>query len=271
MSAARIHPSAVVEDGARIGEGVAIGPFCHVGPDVELGEGCELVSHVALAGRTSVGVRTRIFPFASIGHQPQDLKFSGEPSTLAIGADCIIREGVTMNPGTAGGGLETVVGDRCTFLANSHVGHDCRVGNGVIFSNNVMLAGHCSVGDYAILGGGAAVIQFARVGAHAFVGGLSGLENDCIPYGMALGNRAYLSGLNIIGLQRRGFAREDIHALRRAYRALFAPEGTLMERVEDVGAEFDAHPAVQEILEFIRAGGKRSICTPRGTPPAGPA
>ena len=266
MSAPAIHPSAVVESGAEIGDGVRIGPFCHVGPDVVLGEGCELVSHVVVAGRTRVGARTRIFPFASIGHPPQDLKYRGEPSTLTIGEECLIREGVTMNPGTAGGGLETTVGDNCTFLANSHVGHDCRVGNGVVFSNNVMLAGHCRVGDYAILGGGAAVIQFARVGAHAFVGGLSGLEKDCIPYGMALGNRAYLSGLNIIGLQRRGFAREDIHALRRAYRLLFAPEGTLMERVEDVAATFESHTAVSEILAFIRAGGKRSICTPRELP-----
>ncbi|WP_091969843.1 acyl-ACP--UDP-N-acetylglucosamine O-acyltransferase [Methylobacterium gossipiicola] len=263
-----IHPSAIVEDGATLGADVRIGPFCHVGPEVSLGDGCELVSHVVVAGRTAIGPRTRLYPFASIGHPPQDLKFKGEPSTLAIGADCLIREGVTMNPGTAGGGLETTVGDNCTFLANSHVGHDCRVGNGVIFSNNVMLAGHCSVGDFAILGGGAAVIQFARVGAHAFVGGLSGLENDCIPYGMALGNRAYLSGLNIIGLQRRGFAREDIHALRRAYRLLFAPEGTLMERVEDVAAEFDSHRGVAEIVAFIRAGGKRSICTPRESPSA---
>ncbi|WP_310350459.1 acyl-ACP--UDP-N-acetylglucosamine O-acyltransferase [Methylobacterium sp. BE186] len=266
MSGPMIHPSAIVEDGARIGEGVRIGPFCHVGPQVVLGEGCELVSHVVVAGDTAIGARTRIYPFASIGHPPQDLKYRGEPSTLRIGAECLIREGVTMNPGTAGGGLETVIGDQCTFLAHSHVGHDCRVGNGVVFSNNVMLAGHCTVGDFAILGGGAAVIQFARVGAHAFVGGLSGLENDCIPYGMVLGNRAYLSGLNIIGLQRRGFAREDIHALRRAYRALFAPEGTLMERVEDVAAEFEKHAAVNEILAFIREGGRRSICTPRETP-----
>ncbi|TXM79365.1 acyl-ACP--UDP-N-acetylglucosamine O-acyltransferase [Methylobacterium sp. WL69] len=264
--AAGIHPSAVVEDGATLGADVRIGPFCHVGPDVTLGDGCELVSHVVVAGHTTIGPRTRLYPFASIGHPPQDLKFRGETSTLTIGADCLIREGVTMNPGTAGGGLETTVGDTCTFLANSHVGHDCRVGNGVVFSNNVMLAGHCNVGDFAILGGGAAVIQFARVGAHAFVGGMSALENDCIPFGMALGNRAYLSGLNIIGLQRRGFAREDIHALRRAYRLLFAPEGTLMERVEDVAAEFDAHRGVAEIVAFIRAGGKRSICTPRETP-----
>lgn len=260
-----IHPSAIVESGARLGNGVKIGPFCMVGPDVVLGDGVELVSHVVVAGHTTIGDRTRIFPFASIGHQPQDLKFKGELTTLSIGSDCLIREGVTMNPGTEGGGSKTVVGDRCAFLANSHVGHDCIVGNNVIFSNNVMLAGHCNVGDFVIIGGGAAVIQFARVGAHAFVGGMSGLENDLIPYGMALGNRAYLSGLNIVGLQRRGFSRSDIHDLRRAYRALFAAEGTLMERVEDVAAEFKDHAIVIEILEFIRAGGKRSICTPRGT------
>jgi UDP-N-acetylglucosamine acyltransferase len=259
------HPTAVIEAGAKLGAGVKIGPYCVVGAEVALGDGVELVSHVAVAGRTSIGARTRIFPFASIGHQPQDLKYAGEPSTLAIGADCIIREGVTINPGTEGGGMATTVGDRCAFLANSHVGHDCHVGNNVVFSNNVMLAGHCAVGDFAILGGGAAVIQFARIGAHAFLGGMSGLENDLIPYGMALGNRAHLSGLNIVGLQRRGFSRSDIHDLRRAYRLLFADEGTLIERMDDVAEEFASHPIVQEILEFIRAGGKRSLCTPRDT------
>ncbi|HUS96000.1 MAG TPA: acyl-ACP--UDP-N-acetylglucosamine O-acyltransferase [Hyphomicrobiaceae bacterium] len=263
MADARIHPTAIIEDRAQIGDGVEIGPYCMVGPEVELGPSCQLLSHAAVAGRTSIGARTRIFPFASIGHQPQDLKYHGEASTLTIGADCIIREGVTMNPGTEGGGLITSIGDKCAFLANSHVGHDCRVGNGVIFSNNVMLAGHCDVGDYAIIGGGAAVIQFARVGAHAFIGGMSGLENDLIPYGMALGNRAYLSGLNIIGLQRRGFSREDIHDLRRAYRFLFANEGTLKERVDDVALDFAGHTIVEEILAFIRLGGKRSLCTPR--------
>jgi UDP-N-acetylglucosamine acyltransferase len=258
-----IHPTAVVEDGAKIGAGVRIGPFCTVGPEVELGEGCQLVSHVAMAGRTTVGPRTRIFPFASIGHIPQDLKYHGEPSTLSIGADCTIREGVTMNPGTEGGGLRTVVGDRCAFLANSHVGHDAKVGNDCILSNNVMLAGHVTVGNFVIFGGGSAVIQFARVGSHAFVGGLSGLENDLIPYGLAMGNRAHLAGLNIVGLRRRGFTREQIHEIRRAYRLLFADEGTLSERVEDVAAEFDSHPFVHEILDFIRAGKDRAICTPR--------
>ena len=259
---ASVHPSAIVEDGARLGAGVRIGPFCCVGGNVSLGDGVELMSHVVVAGRTTIGPRTRIFPCASVGLQPQDLKYKGEPSTLTVGADCIIREGVTMNPGTEGGGMVTVVGDGCAFLAYSHVGHDCRVGNNVIFSNNVMLAGHCVVGDYAIIGGGAAVIQYARVGAHSFLGGMSGLENDLIPYGMALGNRAHLSGLNIVGLTRRGFARDDIHKLRRAYRLLFADEGNLKERVDDVAQEFSTHPIVQEIVAFIRAGGKRSLCTP---------
>lgn len=260
-----IHPSAIVEPGAQLGAGVRIGPYSLVGPEVVLGDGCELISHAVVTGRTSIGAGTRIFPFASIGHQPQDLKFKGEISTLSIGAACLIREGVTMNPGTEGGGSVTTVGDRCAFLANSHVGHDCRIGNDVIFSNNVMLAGHCTVGDHVILGGGAAVIQFARIGSHAFVGGMSGLEHDLIPYGMAIGNRAHLSGLNIIGLQRRGFSRDAIHDLRRAYRALFAAEGTLQERVEDVSREFSGHPVVLEIVAFMRGGGKRSLCTPRDT------
>ena len=263
MSKCEVHPTAIVEDGARLGEDVRIGPYCMVGREVSLGEGCELISHVAVAGRTTVGPRTRIFPFASIGHQPQDLKYKGEPSTLSVGADCLIREGVTMNPGTAGGGMATTVGDGCAFLANSHVGHDCHIGASVIFSNNVMLAGHCTIGNFAIVGGGAAIIQFTRVGAHSFIGGMSALENDLIPYGMAIGNRAHLSGLNIVGLQRRGFSREQIHSLRRAYRLLFADEGTLKERLDDVAAEFSEHPIVQEIVAFIRAGGKRSVCTPR--------
>lgn len=260
---AKVHSSSVVEDGATLGAGVKIGPFCHVGPDVTLGDNVELVSHAAVHGRTRVGAGARIFPFASIGHQPQDLKFHGEPSTLDIGVNCIIREGVTMNPGTEHGGLKTIVGDNCAFLANSHVAHDCKVGNNVILSNNVMLAGHTSIGSYVIMGGGSAVHQFVRVGDHAFVGGLAGVENDVIPYGMALGNRANLAGLNLIGLKRRAFSREAIHDLRRAYRLLFAAEGTLKERLEDVAIEFSTHPQVHEIIDFIRAGGDRALCTPR--------
>ena len=258
-----VHPGAIVEDGAKIGQGVRIGPFCHVGPEVELGDGVELLSHVVVAGRTRIGARTRVFPFASLGHAPQDLKYRGERSELTIGADCMIREGVTMNPGTEGGGLLTSVGDHCAFLANSHVGHDTRVGHHCVFSNNVMLAGHVSVGDYVIFGGGAAAIQFSRIGSHAFVGGLTGLENDLIPYGLAMGNRAHLAGLNLIGLKRRGFTREAIHDLRRAYRLLFAEEGTLKERLDDVADEFAHHEQVHEIIDFIRAGGDRAICTPR--------
>lgn len=263
MSNQNIHSTAIIEDGARIDPDVKIGPFCSVGKNVHLGESVELVSHVAVAGYTSIGSGTKIFPFASIGHQPQDLKYKGEASRLAIGSDCLIREGVTINPGTEGGGMVTSIGDKCAFLANSHVGHDCQVGNNVIFSNNVMLAGHCIIGDYVIVGGGAAIIQFARVGHHAFVGGMSGLEHDLIPYGMALGNRAYLSGLNIIGLQRRGFTRTEIHDLRRAYRLMFAAEGTLLERLEDVAEEFRDHPTVLEIVDFIREPSKRSLCTPK--------
>jgi len=250
-----IHPSAIVADGARLGRDVRIGPFCTVGPHVELGDGCELVSHAVIDGHTRIGARTRIFPFACIGHAPQDLRYKGEPTTLAIGADCIIREGVTMNPGTPNGTGKTIVGDRCFFLTQSHVAHDCRVGNSVVLTNNVMLAGHCKIGDFAIIGGGAGIHQFVRIGPHAFVGGLSGVENDVIPYGMVLGNRAYLAGLNIIGLRRRGFGRDQIHDLRRAYRLLFAQEGTLAERVEDVAEEFARHPTVHEILDFIREGG----------------
>jgi UDP-N-acetylglucosamine acyltransferase len=264
---AHIHPHAVVDPAARIGAGVKVGPFCSVGPDVTLGDGVELISHVAIAGRTQIGAKTRVFPFASLGHEPQDLKFKGEPSVLEIGEGCTIREGVTMNPGTEGGGLLTKVGDYCTFLAYSHVAHDCRVGNHVVFSNNVMLAGHCVVGDYVIIGGGAGVHQYVRIGDHAFIGAMSGIGNDVIPFGMAVGDNraASLSGLNIVGLKRRGFNLEQVHELRRAYRLLFAAEGTLKERVEDVSLEFAEHPLVHEILDFIRDGGDRSICTPRDT------
>ena len=259
----RIHPSAVVESGARFGADVDIGPFCHVGPRVTLGDGVRLVSHVSLAGDTAVGPRTRIFPFASIGHPPQDLKYRGEPVRLIIGEDCLVREGVTMNPGTEAGGSETVIGPRCVFLANAHVAHDCRLGEGVILSNNVMLAGHCQVGDFAIVSGGAAAHQFVRIGAHAFVGGLAGVEHDLIPFGMALGNRASLAGLNVVGLKRRGFSHEAIHQLRRAYKMLFDGKGTLKERVSDVAEAYPDQEGVQQIVAFLRQGGDRAICVPR--------
>lgn len=260
-----VHPSSVVEPGAQLGKGVKIGPFCVIGANVTLGEECELISHVAVAGRTTIGARAKIYPFASIGHPPQDVKYAGEETTLVIGDDCTIREGVTMNPGTAHGRMTTTVGNNCLFLANSHVAHDCEIGNHVILSNNVMPAGHCHIGDYVIIGGGAGIHQFVRIGAHAFIGGMSAIENDVIPYGIAMGNRAYLAGLNIVGLRRRNFTREQIHELRRAYRLLFANEGTLSERVEDVAAEFSEFETVLEVLDFIRASKDRSILTPRDT------
>lgn len=260
-----IHPLAIVDPRARLGSGVSVGPFCTIGPDVELGADCELVRHVTLAGHTVIGARCRIYPFASIGQAPQDLRYQGEPTTLSIGQDCIIREGVTINMGTPNGQCGTVVGDRCFLLAQSHIAHDCQVGSNVVITNNAMIAGHCQVGDFAIIGGGAGIHQFVRIGPHAFVGALSVVETDIIPYGMVLGHPAYLHGLNIIGLRRRGFSREQIHDLRRAYRLLFADEGTLAERVEDVALaeEFVRHPTVHEILDFIRLGGERAFCTPR--------
>ena len=258
-----VHPSAWVEPGAVLGADVEIGPFCHVGAGVTLAEGVKLLSHVVAVGATEIGARTRVFPFASIGHEPQDLKFRGEPTRLKIGADCLIREGVTMNPGTQGGGGETVVGDRCVFLAQSHVAHDCRLGEGVLLSNNVMLAGHCRVGDYAILGGGSAAHQFVRIGAHAFVGGLSGVTEDLIPFGIAIGNRARLGGVNVVGMKRRGFSLDDVQGARRAYKLLFAEGGTLKLRIEQVALEFADNAAAREIVAFLREGGDRAVLTPR--------
>ena len=258
-----IHASACVEPGAALGEGVEIGPFCHVGARVRLGEGVKLVSHVVVAGETEIGARTRIFPFASIGHEPQDLKYRGERTILKVGADCLIRESVTMNPGTAGGGGETVVGSACAFLAGSHVAHDCQIGDGVILSNNVMLAGHCRVGDHAIMGGGAAAHQFVRIGAHAFVGGLTGLTEDLIPFGVAVGDRARLAGVNVVGMKRRGFTVDDVMGVRRAYKALFFGKGTLQTRIEAAAREFAGVAAVETILAFLKEGGDRGVTIPQ--------
>lgn len=258
-----IHPAAVVDPKARIADTAIVGPFCVVGPEVELADGVELVSHVVVAGRTSVGEGTRIFPFASIGHPPQDLKYKGEPSTLTIGKNCQIREHVTMNPGTEGGGMVTKVGDNCLFMASAHVAHDCILGNNVIMANNATLAGHVVVGEFAFLGGLSACHQFVRIGKHAMIGGMSGVEADVIPFGIVIGNRAHLNGLNIVGLKRRGFSREDIHSLRNAYRLLFAPEGTLQERVSDVAEQFKENLAIMEVVEFIRSDSSRQLCTPQ--------
>ncbi|BAI72253.1 UDP-N-acetylglucosamine acyltransferase [Azospirillum sp. B510] len=258
-----IHPSAIVDPAAKLGEGVEIGPFCVVGPDVTLGDGVRLVSHVAVDGRTSIGADTIIYPFASIGHRPQDLKFHGEPSELVIGARNQIREHVTMNPGTEGGGMITRVGDDGLFMMGSHVAHDCIVGDHVIMANNATLGGHVTLGDYVIIGGLSAVRQFVRIGSHAMIGGMSGVENDVIPFGLVMGDRARLAGLNLVGLERRGFKKDDIHALRAAYRMLFGPEGTFAERVEEVGRDFGERALISDVLTFIRAKEARSLCQPR--------
>ena len=258
----RVHPTAIVESGARLAPNVTIGPYCLVGPDVEIETGVELVAHVVVGGRTKIGAGSKIYPFASIGLPPQDLKYKGEPSRLVIGKNVIVREHVTMNPGTSGGGMETRVGDHCLFMVGAHVAHDCRIGDHVIFVNSATVGGHVVVGEWAILGGLSAVHQFVRIGRHAMIGGMSGVENDVIPYGSVMGNRAHLAGLNIVGLKRRGFSRDTIHDLRKAYRLIFAQEGTIGERLDDVAELFAKNEAVMEIVAFIKAESSRSICQP---------
>ena len=260
---ADVHPTAIIEDGARLAETASVGPYCVVSAGVTLGENVTLRSHVVVGGNTTIGDGADVFPFASVGLPPQDKKYSGEESRLEIGRNCTIREQVTINPGTEGGGMVTRIGDDCLLLVGSHVAHDCQIGNHVILVNHATLGGHCRIDDYAILGGLSAVHQYVRIGESGFVGGMSGVENDVIPFGSAIGNRAALGGLNIVGLTRRGFSREAIHQLRRAYRTLFGPEGTLKERLADVEEEFSGDENVLKIVAFIRQGGDRAICTPR--------
>jgi UDP-N-acetylglucosamine acyltransferase len=269
MAEHRIHPSSVVAPGASIAEDVIIGPFCTVGAEVVLGAGVELVSHVAVAGRTEIGARTRIVPFASIGHEPQDKKFHGEASRLVIGEDNVIREGVTMNPGTEGGGMLTRIGHRGLFMAGAHVAHDCQLGDDVIMANNATLAGHVTVGNFAVFGGLSAVHQFCRIGDHAIIGGLTGVERDVIPYAMAMGDRARLVGLNLRGLRRRNFSKEDIQAMSAAYEALFASVGTMAERLEGVATQYAGVAPVMEIITFIRADSSRAFCQPEAGRGAG--
>lgn len=257
-----IHPTAVIETGAEIADDVKIGPYCVVGAHVTLEQGVDLLSHCVVGGRTHVGAGTRIFPFASIGQQPQDLKYGGEPSRLEIGRNNVIREHVTMNPGTEGGGMLTKVGDNCLFMVGAHVAHDCLIDNNAILVNNATLGGHVHVGEWAIIGGLSAVHQFVRIGKHAMIGGMSGIEHDVIPYGSVIGNRARLSGLNIVGLKRRSFSRDVIHDMRKAYRMIFALEGTLAERLEDVAEDFHDNEPVMEIVDFVRADSSRAICQP---------
>ncbi|MGI9501362.1 MAG: acyl-ACP--UDP-N-acetylglucosamine O-acyltransferase [Geminicoccaceae bacterium] len=256
-----IHPSAVVDPQAEL-EDVFVGPFCQVDAEVRIGRGCRLESHVVVTGRTMLGEGCRVFPFAVLGHRPQDLKFRGEESELIIGSNNQIREHVTMHPGTAHGGGTTRIGDDGLFMAGVHVAHDCQVGNGVIMANNATLAGHVELADFAFLGGLSAVHQFVRIGRQAMIGGLAGVEADVIPYGMVLGNRAYLNGLNIIGMKRRGVDRDEIQKLRNAYRALFTTDGTFADRLIEVAEHYRDCSRVIEIIDFIRNGDNRSICLP---------
>lgn len=259
-----IHATAVVDPAAELGSGVEIGAYCVIGPGVTLGDGCRLHSHVVVSGRTSIGAECEIFPFASIGQPPQDLKYRGEESRLIIGSNTVIREYVTMNPGTGSGGLVTEVGSHGLFMVHSHVAHDCKIGDHVIMANAATLGGHCVVGDHAILGGIAAVHQFVRIGEHAFIGGMSGVENDVIPFGMVVGVRGGLAGLNIVGMKRRGFERKQIHALRQAYKILFSGPGTLLERADAVERDYGEDACVARVLDFVRAESPRSLLVPRG-------
>jgi UDP-N-acetylglucosamine acyltransferase len=260
----QIHPTAIVAPGAILADDVVIGAYCIVGERVELGAGVRLMSHVVIDGRTTIGDGTRIFPFASIGFEPQDLKYRGEDSSLIVGRNNTIREYVTMNPGTEGGGMVTRVGDDGLFMIGVHVAHDCQIGDHVIMANNATLAGHVVVEDFALLGGLSAVHQFVRIGRHAMIGGMSGVERDVIPYGQVMGDRARLSGLNIIGMQRQGFSREDIQGLRSAYQFLFSAEGTFSDRVNEAADRFGGIRPVDDIIAFIRADSSRAICQPKG-------
>lgn len=259
-----IHPTALVDPAARLAESVTVGPYCVVGPNVELAEGVTLKSHVVLDGHTRVGEGSVIFPFASVGMPPQDLKYKGEESRLEIGARVTIREHVTINPGTEGGGMLTTVGDDVLLAIGAHVAHDCHVGQRCVIMNNVLLGGHVSVGEFAVIGGGSAIHQFVRLGKHCMVGGASGVENDVIPYGTVMGNRARLHGLNLVGMKRRGFSRDDIHALRNAYKQLFgAADGQVMaDRLRAVAEQYGDSPAVRDVLTFLEAGGSRAVVQP---------
>jgi len=264
---ANIHATAVVDPSAKLGTNVEIGPFCVIGPDVERGDDVVIHSHAVITGRTTLGPECKVFPFASIGQAPQDVKFHGEPSTLTIGAKTIIREHATVNPGTEGGHMSTKVGSNCLLMIGAHVAHDCEVGNSVTLVNGATLGGHVTIGDGAIIGGLSAVHQFVRIGAYAFIGGMSGITADVIPFGMAIGNRANLCGLNIVGLKRKGFPRDQIHELRQAYRMLFSTEGTLKERLEDVESMFSTNPLTKQVIEFIKTQSDRQFCVPNNAAP----
>jgi UDP-N-acetylglucosamine acyltransferase len=266
-----IDPSARVAHGAAIGKDVTIGPYCVIDANVSIADGCRILSHVHITGHTTIGPRTVIYPFASLGTPPQSVKYRGGPTRLVIGEECEIRENVTMNTGTEDAGGLTSVGDKCLFMVGSHVGHDCTLGSNITMANNAALGGHCQVENYVVFGGQSAVHQFVRIGEGAMIAGMTGIGADIIPFGFAIGQRGMLDGLNVVGLRRRGYSRFDIQRLRQAYRSLFMTPGHHKDRIEVIAREYASDPVVVKIVEFIRAGGPRPLMKAWQTTPAGDA
>ena len=257
-----IHNSSVIDKKAKISKSVSIGPFCYIGPDVTLEDNVNLISNVHIEGNTIIGKGTKIFPFASIGTQPQDLKFKGEKNSLLIGENNIIREYVTINPGTEGGGAKTVIGNNCLFMISSHVAHDCKIGNNVIIANNVPLGGHVTIEDSVVIGGNSAVQQFTRIGRLAMIGGMTGVLKDVIPFGLSIGNRNFLQGLNLIGLRRHKYNNQKIIGLDKAYKEIFASKN-LHENLENINGTYKDNELVNEVIKFIEKDKKRPICSPQ--------
>ena len=255
-----IHSTAIIDSKAKISENVHIGPYCVIGPNVEINENTEIQSHVNISGNTKIGKGNKIYPFVSI-NDPQDLKYNGEPTNLVIGDNNKIREYVTINPGTVGGGGKTIIGNNCLFMVSSHVAHDCQLGNNIIIANNVAIAGHAIIDDHVIIGGNSAVQQFTRIGKMAMIGGMTGVLHDVIPYGLSTGNRNSLQGLNLIGLRRSKFDNKDILGLSDAYKEIFATKN-LTENLSKLNGSFKDNPLVKDVIECITKDKKRSICTP---------
>ena len=256
-----IHKTCIINDKAKISKTAKIGPFSVIGEGVEIADNVEIYSHVSILGNTKIGEETKIFPFASIGSQPQDLKFKGEKNYLVIGKKNTIRESVTINPGTEGGGGITSIGNNCLFMINSHVAHDCKIGNNVVIANNVPLGGHVTIEDSVVIGGNSAVQQFTRIGRLAMIGGMTGVLKDVIPFGLSFGNRNYLKGLNLIGLRRNKYKNRDIMELDSAYKKIFSSKN-LHENLNNINGEFSENNLVKEVTKFISKDKKRPICYP---------
>jgi len=257
-----IHKTSIIDKKAKISKKVKIGPFCYVGPQVSLADDVELISNVHIEGNTIVGKGTKIFPFASIGTQPQDLKFKGEKTSLVIGENNLIREYVTINPGTEGGGLKTIIGNNCLFMISSHIAHDCKIGSNVIIANNVPIGGHVTIEDSVVIGGNAAVQQFTRIGRLAMIGGMTGVLKDVIPFGLSIGNRNFLQGLNLIGLRRHKYENQKIIGLDKAYKEIFSSKN-LHENLSKINGEYKENELVGEVIKFIEKDKKRPICSPK--------